>query len=102
MAGSAFAGTTSKTLIVTATVVDHCAIKSAGPLAFSSSLGIPSTMNGTDAISTSVINYSCTKGSVVPIIRLGQGQNFTSGSTNATPLHRFGAYPDVETVSVDF
>jgi hypothetical protein len=94
MAGSAFAGTTSKTLNVSVTVVDHCAIKSAVPQALSSSLGIPSTISRTDAFSTSAVNYTCTKGSAAPIIRLGQERNISSASTD---IHL-----DVLTLSVEF
>jgi len=88
MAGSAFAGTATNNLNVSATIVPDCTINSVGSLAFGNNLGLPFAVNGVDAAASSVINYTCTNSGVAPAMRLGQGQNFAAGSTDATPLRR--------------
>ncbi len=84
---TAFAGTTTSTMAVSATVTADCVINSVGAMAFGSQ-GIPFTINNVNASATSVINYTCTNTGVAPSIRLGQGLNAASGSTDAAPLRR--------------
>ncbi len=85
--GTMFAGTATSNMNVSATVVADCVINSVGSMAFGNQ-GIPFTINGVNGTANSAINYTCTNTGVAPTIRLGQGLNAASGSTDAAPLRR--------------
>jgi spore coat protein U-like protein len=84
-AASAFAGTATSTLGVSAEVVASCTITSAAPLVITYD---PVVVNLTaPATSTAALTVSCTSGSA-STITLGQGVNFNTGSTDAIPARR--------------
>jgi spore coat protein U-like protein len=89
--GSAFAGTATSNLNVSATVVADCTINSVGSLGFGNNLGISFVIDGVNATGTSNINYVCSNSGVAPTIRLGQGSNAVNGSTDASPLRRIAS-----------
>jgi spore coat protein U-like protein len=86
-ASAAFAGTATGSMNVSATVAADCNVNSVGAMAFGT-LGIPFTINTTNATASAVINYTCTNTGVSPLIRLGQGSNPAALSTDAAPLRR--------------
>jgi spore coat protein U-like protein len=87
-AGTAFAGTQSSTLSVTATVNANCTI-AVGSLAFTPAYD-PIVANATAAQplnGVGSLSVTCTNASN-PAITMGQGANPAGGSTNAAPLRQ--------------
>jgi spore coat protein U-like protein len=83
-AGTAFAGTATSNLAVTANVTASCSIN-AGALALTYD---PVVANqATASTSTATLSVACTTGSA-STITLSQGSNAGAGSTDATPLRR--------------
>jgi spore coat protein U-like protein len=88
MAGaSAFAGTVTSNMTVSATVSADCRIDSVGAMNFGT-LGIAFAIAGTNATSNANVGYTCVNTGAAPTIRFGQGSNAASGSTDAAPLRR--------------
>jgi len=87
---SAFAGSVTNNMTVSATVVAECRIDSVGAMSFGS-LGLSFTVNGTNASSSANVGYTCVNTGVAPTIRMGQGSNAATGSTDAAPLRRMAS-----------
>ena len=88
-ASAAFAGTAIGSMNVSATVVADCNVNSVGAMAFGTTLGLGFTIGSTNATASAVINYTCTNtGATAPHIRLGQGANPDTGSSDTAPLRR--------------
>jgi spore coat protein U-like protein len=82
---SAFAGTATSNMSVSASVSNNCTI-SAGSLAFGSY--DPIVANHSSALNGSAtLSVTCTSGASATIT-LGQGSNAASGSTDAAPLRQ--------------
>jgi spore coat protein U-like protein len=82
---SAFAGTATSNMSVSASVSNNCTI-SAGSLAFGAY--DPITTNHSSALNgTATLTVNCTQGAAATIT-LGQGSNAASGSTDAAPLRQ--------------
>ena len=87
-ATSAFAGTATSNMSVSATVSANCTI-SAGALAFGAY--DPVVTNATNPLAgTATITVSCTNGSPATLT-LDQGLNPAGGSTNAAPLRQMAS-----------
>ncbi len=87
VAASAFAGTATSNMTVSATVSAECRIDSVGALSFGT-LGIAFAISGTNATSSASLGYTCVNAGTAPTIRIGQGSNAGAGSTDAAPLRR--------------
>lgn len=85
----ATAGTTTDSLLVTATVASSCQINSVATLAFGTydPLIIHSDRTGTDLSANGLLTLSCTRSSLA-VITLGQGAHPAPGSTDAVPLRQ--------------
>ena len=87
-AGSAFAGTATSNMAVSATVSPNCTI-AAGALAFGAY--DPIVANAAVPLpGTAIINVTCTNAASTTIT-LDQGLNPAGGSTNAAPLRQMSA-----------
>lgn len=86
-AASAFAGSVTSDMSVSATVSADCRIDSVGAMSFGT-MGIPFAIANTNSTGTASVGYTCVNTGVAPKIRLGQGLHPAEGSTNAAPLRR--------------
>jgi spore coat protein U-like protein len=87
---SAFAGTVTSNMTVSATVSADCRIDSVGALSFGT-LGIAFAVGGTNATSSANVGYTCVNAGAAPTMRIGQGSNAAAGSTDAAPLRRMAS-----------
>lgn len=85
---TAFAGTDTSNMSVSATVSDNCTI-SAGALPF----GSYDPLSGSDVDGSAVLTVACTEGTS-STVTLGQGSNSDTGSTDAAPLRRMSGGSD--------
>jgi spore coat protein U-like protein len=87
--GSAFAGTATSSMSVSATVSGNCTIDASSGLAFGAY--DPVVTNATTALNgTATISVTCTNGSPATLT-LDQGLNPAGGSTNAAPLRQMAS-----------
>ena len=84
--GTAYAGTATSNLSVTATVSANCTIDASGTVAFGAYDPVVANA-AADLDNTGTISTVCTNGSSAAIT-LGQGANADAGSTDDLPLRR--------------
>ena len=82
MSAAAFAADATANLAVSANVVNTCTVAD-GTLSF----GAYDPLSGTDHDSTGTFAVSCTNGGTAAL-KLGQGANADTGSTDAAPVRR--------------
>lgn len=88
LASSAYAGTQTSDMAVSATVTANCTIDASAGLAFGAyDPVVTNATTGTDLAGSGTISTTCTNGAPVTLL-LGQGTNPDTGSTDAAPLRR--------------
>jgi spore coat protein U-like protein len=87
-ASSAYAGTATSNLAVSATVSNNCTISTGSGVAFGTYDPVVTNASaGSDLAVTGTIDTTCTNGSSVTVT-LGQGSHADTGSTDAAPVRR--------------
>lgn len=88
VAGSAYAGTATSNMPVSATVTANCTIDASSGVAFGAyDPVVTNASTGADLTSTGTISTTCTNGASVTVT-LGQGANADTGSTDSAPIRR--------------
>jgi spore coat protein U-like protein len=83
---TAYAGTATDNLAVSATVTANCTIDASAGLSFGAYDPVV-TNASTDLTGSGTISTTCTNGATVTLL-LGQGANADTGSTDAAPVRR--------------
>ncbi|MEI7037298.1 spore coat U domain-containing protein [Fulvimonas yonginensis] len=88
LSGTAYAGTATSNLPVSATVSANCTIDASSGVSFGAyDPVVTNASTGADLTATGTISTTCTNGASVTVT-LGQGSNADTGSTDAAPLRR--------------